>query len=198
MNFYQEINLKPENEISIYFIWSKLYIQLHLALVEKKNLHNKVPFGFSFPEYFFNSEKQIGFIGSVLRIFSPDEEALKQVELHKRLSGLRDYINISEIKVVQPEQVKAYSIYQRQQAKTNVERLARRKAKRQNITYENALKELQSFKDEALTFPFIQMNSSSTGGQKFRLFIEKKNVVQPIVGEFNLYGLSSTSTVPEF
>lgn len=183
--------------INTFDLWSKLYTQLHLTLVEKKNAQNKVPFGFSFPEYFFNSEKQIGFIGSMLRIFGPDENPLRQLDLHKRLNNLSDYIQTSEIKTV-PVQLKSYAIYQRQQVKSNAERLARRKAKRQNISYEKALEELKSFKDEELNFPFIQLQSSSTGGQKFRLFIERKLVEQPMLGDFSLYGLSSTSTVPEF
>ena len=39
MNFYQEITLIPDAEISPYFLWSKVYTQLHIALADVKNQH---------------------------------------------------------------------------------------------------------------------------------------------------------------
>ena len=50
MKFYQEITLIDQAEISPYFIWSKLYAQLHIALAEQKNIEDKVSIGVSFPQ----------------------------------------------------------------------------------------------------------------------------------------------------
>ena len=36
MNYYREITILPNADISFYFIWQKLYQQIHLALVENK------------------------------------------------------------------------------------------------------------------------------------------------------------------
>jgi CRISPR-associated endonuclease Csy4 len=51
MKFYQEITLIDQAEISPYFIWSKLYTQVHIALAEIKDDSDKVGIGASFPQY---------------------------------------------------------------------------------------------------------------------------------------------------
>ncbi len=51
MAYYQEITLVPQTEITPNFILCRLYTQLHLALVEMQDHPGKVPIGFSFPEY---------------------------------------------------------------------------------------------------------------------------------------------------
>jgi CRISPR-associated endonuclease Csy4 len=51
MDYYQEITLIDQAEISPYFLWSKIYMQLHFALVEMKDQYNQVPIGISFPDY---------------------------------------------------------------------------------------------------------------------------------------------------
>ena len=56
MQFYQEITLIDQAEISPYFIWSKLYTQLHIALAESKDIDNQVNIGVSFPQYIFEEK----------------------------------------------------------------------------------------------------------------------------------------------
>ena len=56
MKFYQEITLIDQAEISPYFIWSKLYTQLHIALAEIKDDSDKVGIGASFPQYIFEEK----------------------------------------------------------------------------------------------------------------------------------------------
>lgn len=51
MHHYIELTLIKDSEISPYFIWSKLYTQLHLAFVEQKDANEQIPYGVSFPEY---------------------------------------------------------------------------------------------------------------------------------------------------
>jgi len=36
MKWYIDLTLLPESEIPIYFLWEKVYQQLHLALVEQQ------------------------------------------------------------------------------------------------------------------------------------------------------------------
>lgn len=48
MKYYQEITIIKSPDISPYFIWSKLYTQLHLALVEVKNPDDSSNIGVSF------------------------------------------------------------------------------------------------------------------------------------------------------
>jgi len=54
MNYYIEVTLMENEKFSPYGLWSQLYLQLHLALVEVKNADNKVNIGFSFPQYRFH------------------------------------------------------------------------------------------------------------------------------------------------
>lgn len=51
MKFYQELTLLPQDEINIYFLWSKTFQQIHLGLVEMQDDQKRVPIGLSFPEY---------------------------------------------------------------------------------------------------------------------------------------------------
>lgn len=52
INYYQEITIIESPEIPPYCIWSKLYTQVHLALVEmKKTDESVVNIGVGFPGY---------------------------------------------------------------------------------------------------------------------------------------------------
>ena len=61
MDWYQEITLIDQDEISPYFIWSKVYTQLHIAFAEHSNEQGRISFGVSFPQYRMNEQKKIGF-----------------------------------------------------------------------------------------------------------------------------------------
>ena len=51
LTHFQEITLIPDPDIAPYFIWSKLFNQLHIALADVKNKHNIDSIGVSFPDY---------------------------------------------------------------------------------------------------------------------------------------------------
>ena len=89
MKFYQEITLIDQAEISPYFIWSKLYAQLHIALAEQKNIEDKVSIGVTFPQYIYeekgDDEKSKVNLGKKLRLFSESESDLKKLDLRKWL-----------------------------------------------------------------------------------------------------------------
>ena len=195
MKYYQEITLIDQAEISSYFIWSKLYTQLHIALAKIKDTNDKVNIGVSFPQYRFNQEKSIGFLGTKLRLFAPNEADLKKLDLKKWLDRLTDYVHITSIREV-PENVKGYAIYKRKQVKTNATRLARHRVKRGDIGFDEALARYSNVVTTT-ELPFIQMKSL-TSDQMFKLFIEKRSIEQSKSQVFSTYGLSSESSVPEF
>ena len=200
MNFYQEITLIDHVEISAYFIWSKLYGQLHLAFVEQKDESNQVAFAVSFPQYQYDLEKKKITLGKKIRIFAKTREALMVLNLNHWLARLTDYVELKQIEEV-PKDVSGYAIYQRHQVKSNPERLARRYAKRHNVSYEEALGIYQSMDMQRTNLPYVQMKSLSKD-QSFRLFIEKKIVdSKSVEASFTTYGLNSKETaftVPEF
>ena len=204
MKYYQEITLIDQAEISSYFIWSKLYTQLHIALAEIKDTNDKVNIGVSFPQYIFEEKiedkKAKINMGKKLRLFAPNEADLKKLDLKKWLDRLTDYVHITSIKEV-PENVKGYAIYKRKQVKTNAERLARHSVKRGDIGFDEALARYSNVVTTT-DLPYIQMLSLSTSDEqdkkRFKLFIEKQSIEQSKSQVFSTYGLSSESSVPEF
>ena len=51
MKYYQELTILPCAEVPAYFIWSKVYQQLHLGFASHQDEHGHVPIGISFPDY---------------------------------------------------------------------------------------------------------------------------------------------------
>ena len=204
MKFYQEITLIDQAEISPYFIWSKLYTQLHIALAEIKDDSDKVGIGASFPQYIFeekveNQKARIN-LGNKLRLFAESEADLKKLDIRKWLERLEDYVHITSIREV-PSDIKGYAIYKRKQVKTNAQRLARHRVKRGDIGFDEALARYSNVVTKT-NFPYIEMKSLSTSDQqsekRFKLFIEKQPAEKTETQVFSTYGLSSVSSVPEF
>jgi CRISPR-associated endonuclease Csy4 len=207
MKFYQEITLIDQAEISPYFIWSKLYTQVHIALAEIKDDSDKVGIGASFPQYILrkkrekveNQKARIN-LGNKLRLFAESEADLKKLDIRKWLERLEDYVHITSIREV-PSDIKGYAIYKRKQVKTNAQRLARHRIKRGDIGFDEALARYSNVVTTT-NFPYIEMKSLSTSDQqsekRFKLFIEKQPAEKTKTQVFSTYGLSSVSSVPEF
>ena len=191
---YREIILRPQPEISLGFLWAKLYQQIHIGLVEMQDSNGIVPLGIGLPEYL----SEYGPLGRKLRIFSLSKETISELDLEARLRRLADYVHLTDICDV-PEKPKSFCRYKRQQPKTNIDRFARRRAKKRGISIEEALSELEQkgFKDKLVETPYINMQSISSD-KRFRLFILKEICNTPAYEGFSTYGLSSISTVPEF
>ena len=205
MDYYQEITLIDQAEISPYVIWSKLYQQLHIALAEIKDANNKVNIGVSFPQYIYEEktdhQKSKVNLGKKLRLFSQSENALEQLNIRKWLERLVDYVHVSSIREVPESKVTGYAIYRRKQFKTNAERLARHRVKRGDIGFDEALARY-SHVVKITNLPYIDMLSLSTSDEqdkkRFKLFIEKKPAEKSETQVFSTYGLSSEASVPEF
>ena len=200
MNYYIEVTLMENDQFSPYELWSQLYPQLHLALVEAKNADNKVSIGFSFPQYRFHQDKGVGFIGTKLRLFAESEADLKKLDIRRWLERLEDYVHVTSIREV-PNDIKNYAIYKRKQVKTNAQRLARHRVKRGDIGFDEALARYSNVVTTT-NMPYIEMKSLSTSDQqsekRFKLFIEKQSAEKSATQVFSTYGLSSVSSVPEF
>ncbi len=193
MKCYIDITLLPSADIALNFLWEKVYQQLHLALVEIQDSSNKVSVGVAFPEY----DETQNQLGSQLRLFAPSRAALEGMNLQQWISRLSDYVHITEIRKV-PGKVDGYAVFKRIQPKSNNTRLARRKAKREAISYETALAYFQTKEEQFSQLPFIHIKSHSSGN-RFRLMIARAeaNDYQADDG-FSTYGLSSKSSVPIF
>ena len=193
MKYYLDITLLPDAEANLGFLWQKVYRQLHLALVEQQTANGNSAIAVSFPEY---GNKDFP-LGSKLRLFALTQSQLQQLDMGKWLNRLTDYSHCASIKKVS-ESVSTFVCFKRVQFDTNVDRLARRRAKRKGESFEQALKHFNNFKEQESKLPFVNMNSLSKKEQ-FRLFIGKEIVKQTESSEFTSYGLSlGGATVPEF
>lgn len=194
MKFYIDITLLSDPETPLYFLWEKVYQQIHLALVETKNKDGQLLLGVSFPKY--RNCNITHPLGDIIRIFSDDQIELEKLNIKEWLSRLSDYVNIGGISSV-PENISSFACFKRERTKGNNERLARRKAKRAGISFEEALSLYENREITIKRLPFINIKSLSNNN-RFSLRIECINKEEAKSGFFDSYGLSSTSTVPIF
>jgi CRISPR-associated endonuclease Csy4 len=211
MKHYIEFTLLPAPDFNLFKLWSRVFEQLHLGFVENQDEKKCVPIGVSLPEYKMGDK--YGALGGKCRLFAADEATLEHFNAPQRLARLSDYVHCTSIKAV-PDKVAGYAVYQRLRPKTNPERLARRYAKRHNLDFASALNGVvelrgdsagtnpKSFRycdmeDKRIATPFIRLQSLSNG-KTFCLWIKKTVVTEPSGSGFNSYGLSATTTVPEF
>ncbi|MPX18709.1 type I-F CRISPR-associated endoribonuclease Cas6/Csy4 [Moraxella catarrhalis] len=196
MKFYQEITLIPQVDISPYTVWSKLYTQLHLAFVEQKDAQGKTVYGVSFPQYRTLADKKIAYLGYKLRVFAPTEQALSALNLDKWLERLADYIHISSIRSV-PNDIKGYANYYRATPKMILDERITHQAKRHSVPYDKAAKHFENYEEQSFAHPYVQL-ISQTNQQSYPLYIGKQTAEVLTDGRFGTYGLSRTSSVPEF
>jgi CRISPR-associated endonuclease Csy4 len=194
MRFYIEITLLSNPEVNLNFLWTKVFQQIHLGLVEMQDDQKRVPIGISFPEYVVG--KKYSVLGGKCRLFARDEATLTRFDAAKCLARLSDYVHCTGMRPV-PEKLKGYATYQREQPKTNKKRLARRYANRHNVGYDAALQRYSDMAYKSITTPFIRLNSLSSE-HTFCLWIKKTMVIEFSGTTYSSYGLSATTTVPEF
>lgn len=192
MKYYQEITLLPPADISLYFLFQKVFQQIHIAFAENKNPDDTSSIGISFPEY--DASKYL--LGKKMYLLAGDEKSLSVLNAGKWLERLNDYLAISSINSV-PENLSGYACFKHCKLKGNKEKLARRRAKRKGETYEQALSFYSDYEAQESRLPYINMQSQ-TNGEHFRIYIEKEVKAQPKEGKFSCYGLSNETTVPLF
>jgi CRISPR-associated endonuclease Csy4 len=215
MNYYQDITLLPNAEITLGFIWQKVYQQVHIALVEhgydyvrreKDGTETKLRgsnIAISFPCY---GAKNFP-LGEKLRLFAQSDTNLTELEIEQWLKRLLDYVRIDEIKPT-PRSVSYVGFRQKRvkgerRLEQSLQRKAKHISKKFGVSFNNVLRDLKKkyvFNEENL--PYIQVESQSTATNdfkpRFKLFIEKVEVTEPQQGKFDCYGLSKTATVPWF
>ncbi|MGX5175303.1 type I-F CRISPR-associated endoribonuclease Cas6/Csy4 [Aliikangiella sp. IMCC44653] len=200
MNYYIDITLLPDAEISLGFIWQKLFQQVHIALVDNKVGSNESAVALSFVDY---GNKDFP-LGSKLRLLADSEAALQKLDINRWLNRLTDYCHVKAIKPV-PTDVTRYANFKRKAVKS-LEKKAQRRAAHLNKPYDVVLAYLiKEGKSNDSKMPFINVESQETKKRveegtrtKFCLFIERAISDKPVAGTFDCYGLSKTATVPLF
>lgn len=192
MKFYQELTLLPDEENDLYFLWSKIYTQIHIALVDNGN----PKIGVSFPQYRFG--KDFGTLGAKLRVFALSEDELNRLNLAQWLDRLGDYVHLKSVQEI--PQNHRHAIFKRHRPK-DLQKVAQRFARFKSIDFDTALVHCQNHKAKPQNYPFIELVSETSKKENkdpnFRLYIAKQSVESPISGEFGAYGLGGGS-VPDF
>jgi CRISPR-associated endonuclease Csy4 len=196
MKVYIDITLLPSDDIGHHFLWEKVYQQLHIALVDFQKSNGASAIGIGFPEFNGKSHR----LGRKIRVFAKTETQLEQFDIQRWLNRLEDYVHITTVRNV-PEEVLGYERFCRLQVKGNPERYARRAAKRQGVSYEQALSEREMMPVNNTRNPFVWMKSL-TNDNRFRLIVKKDAVLKDEgekgVWQSDSYGLAKIGGLPKF
>lgn len=212
MNYYQEVSLLPDADISLSFIWENVFQQVHIALVENKGDDNNSHVAVSFPQY---GHREFPF-GRQLRLFAKQEDQLQQLDLPQWLNRLSDYTHIKTIQPT-PKDV-TYVSFQRENVKSpkRIEKAMQKKAalwaKKSGRPLADCLADLEKTKPTgSCDLPFVYLYSQQTkqhapdNNPRFPLFIKMTVENNAQTGEFDCYGLSAKrnhrdnkGTVPQF
>ena len=183
MNFYIDIQIKPDAEMRENVLMNKVYSKLHKALFDL-NANNV---GVSFPKWNV-------MLGATLRLHST-QESLDALQKLNWLGGLSGYCEVSSILNV-PDTCK-YRVLSRIQTTMTPAKL-RRLLKRGSITDDEAKAYKAKMFSKGLDEPYLELESSSNGN-KHRRYISFGQIMEANVeGEFDSFGLSKTATVPWF
>ncbi|UJF25019.1 type I-F CRISPR-associated endoribonuclease Cas6/Csy4 [Suttonella sp. R2A3] len=199
MNYYQELILLSDPGISPYFIWGKLYKQLHIALANIHNNYGINNIGVSFPNYRFEQgdEKTFATLGNKLRIFAKHEHDLQTLNIAKWLERLTDYVQNESIEYV-PDNT-GHIIVQRYRH-YNEQKQAEKFAAFKDIPYKDALEHCKKYKRDNQSYPFINLKSEGNN-HFYKLAIKQEKADKPVQGTFNTYGINNLSnkvTVPHW
>jgi len=188
MTHYLDIRLWPDPDFPAHFLMGALYNKLHRELVRIDSTR----IGLSFPAH----DEQRPSLGDHMRLHGSSSD-LAALMSRPWLRGMSDHLRIGEIAEVPVDA--AHRRVVRVQAKSNPERLRRRRMKRHGMDAETARAEIPDAARETLALPFVQLASQSTAQSRFPLFISHGELqTQPSPGSFNSYGLSREATVPWF
>lgn len=183
MDFYIDVQLKPDAEMPVNRLLNAMYSKFHKALCDLKS----ESIGVSFPAYRVLLGKQIRIHGS-----SANLAALQQLNW---IGGLVGYCDISEILVV-PKGHLHRTVGRKQttmsQAKLN------RLLKRGSINEQDAKQYKAKMFTKGLDNPYLELVSGSNNHTHRRYIAFGELLTQPVLGNFDQFGLSKTATVPWF
>ena len=177
MKYYQDIHILDTEGTKFNQIISRVFTSIHHAitafLAEHEDTKTTDRIALAFPELAERIEQNSLIIGSIIRVFGKDVEAISSLNLNVALIKYRFNTRCTSIKEVPSEHT--YAMYKRH---------SRSKSK-------------VLIKDGKHRHPGIFMKSDSTG-QNLVLNIDEVVYDHALYGQYNSFGLSSTATVPKF
>jgi CRISPR-associated endonuclease Csy4 len=199
MKHYLDIILLPSNDIGIHFLWSKVMMQVHLALVETQDNDKKTSIAVSFPDYKMRSPNSSAFIGNKMRLFANKPDHFNDLNISKWLSRLEDYVDIKAINTV-PDNIENYESFSRITKSGSADKHIRRRMKRHGETLAQAASYYLDYAmdDKVKALPFIKMKSLGGGGE-FNMSIRRKLAVSDNAEfTFSTYGFNRQAALPKF
>jgi CRISPR-associated endonuclease Csy4 len=183
MDYYIDIQIKPDAEMRENVLLNKVYSKLHKALYALKSTE----IGVSFPKYKI-------MLGDVIRIHG-SENKLTELQDTNWLGGLVGYCEVSTIQEISGNVM--YRTVSRIQTNMTEAKL-RRLIKRGSISQEEMKQYKAKIFQQGLDNAYFELESTSNN-QKYRRYIEfgeLKN--QKTTGQFDSFGLSKKATIPCF
>ena len=197
LTYYCELTIIPDSEIAPYFIWSKLFNQLHIALADINNQHGIKSIGVSFPDYHYDEKGKSSTLGLKLRIFASSQKDLETLNLDEWLNRLTDYVHVKGIKEVGDKATGYVSVHRYRFKPVDIQ--ARTLSDKLKISYEEAMVTVAKRKAE-MALPYIQMRSQ-TNTSNYRLKVLQQPCSEAKPGSFNVYGMNGMQdnvTVPHW
>lgn len=183
MDYYIDVKLIPNKEIRENVLLNQVYTSFHKRLYDLKSTNIAV----SFPQYRLK-------LGRLFRIHGT-KEGLERLEEKDWLGKYVKHCKVSKMETV-PNEAQHRTISRIQQNMTEAK--LRRLIKRGTIPEVDVKKYRIKMFQGGLDNPYVELVSMSNG-QLHRRFIEFGELQDTEVkGEFDLFGLSKTSTVPWF
>jgi len=199
MKHYIDITLLSSDDIGVNFLWSKVMMQVHLALVETQDENKKVAVAISFPQYRSKVGTKSAFLGHKLRLLAQNEKDFEQLNISKWLNRLEDYVHVKSVAAV-PNEVKGYESYSKPTKLGSPLGYIKRRMKRKGETEEQATAHFANYKmsSDIKALPFIKMKSLGSE-QTFNMAIKHRQVEKnEEVLRFNTYGINSKVSLPKF
>ena len=199
MKHYIDITLLPSDDIGVHFLWGKVMMQVHLALVEIKDANNKTPIAVSFPQCKSETPKHAAFMGNKLRLFAASLSDYDKLNIQKWLMRLEDYVHVKAVHDV-PDAIEGFESFNRITKAGSPDKHIRRRMKRKGETLEQAASHFSGYSmDKAIkALPFIKMKSLSDKGD-FNLAIKRTAMSEPNQEvAFSTYGFNKEAALPKF
>lgn len=184
MDYYLDIKVLPDLEITAPALLNNLFAKFHRAMAQMC----KGQVAVSFP-------KHDRVLGDVLRIHG-SKVTIESLMTEPWLKGLRDYTQVGDVLPV-PSQLIGYRTVSRVQKKSP-QNLRKRSVAKGWLTEEEALYKIPDNKQPQFDLPYLQLQSLSNKNV-LRIYVKHGDIAQQVVsGEYSSYGFSSQATIPWF
>lgn len=184
MDYYLDIQVEPDLEISASALLNNLFAKFHRAMAQTC----KGQVAVSFP-------KHSRVLGDVLRLHG-SKQSIDILMAEPWLKGLRDYTKVGDVLPV-PSDLIGYRTVSRVQKKSP-QNLRKRSIAKGWLSEEEARDKIPDTKQPQLDLPYLQLQSLSNRNV-LRIYVKHGDVTQQAVsGNYSSYGFSTQATIPWF